>query len=90
MPWVACFRGPSRILCDIQMLTGRESMASGETGRGLEAYMAAMLLDGKKLAQTMQGEIAAAVVDMVQKTGVRPGLAAVARRPRRGAAGSGR
>jgi len=39
--------------------------------------MAAMLLDGKKLAQTMQGEIAAAVVDMVQKTGVRPGLAAV-------------
>jgi len=39
--------------------------------------MAAMLLDGKKLAQTMQGEIAAAVADMVQKTGVRPGLAAV-------------
>ncbi len=39
--------------------------------------MAAILLDGKKLAQTMQGEIAAAVADMVQKTGVRPGLAAV-------------
>src|SRR5438128_9367614 len=39
--------------------------------------MAAMLLDGKKLAQTMQGEIAAGVADMVQKTGARPGLAAV-------------
>src|SRR5438445_3035495 len=39
--------------------------------------MAATLLDGKKLAQTMQGEIAAGVADMVQKTGVRPGLAAV-------------
>src|SRR5437773_2923940 len=59
------------------MLTGRESMAPRETGRGLEAYMAAILLDGKKLAQTMQGEIAAGVADMVQKTGARPGLAAV-------------
>src|SRR2546430_16970588 len=39
--------------------------------------MAAMLLDGKKLAQTMQAEIAASVADLVQKTGVRPGLAAV-------------
>src|SRR5438034_10410701 len=39
--------------------------------------MTAMVLDGKKLAQAMQGEIAAAVADMVQKTGVRPGLAAV-------------
>jgi methylenetetrahydrofolate dehydrogenase (NADP+)/methenyltetrahydrofolate cyclohydrolase len=39
--------------------------------------MAAMLLDGKKLAQTMQAEIAAGVADLVQKNGVRPGLAAV-------------
>ena len=39
--------------------------------------MGAMLLDGRKLAQAMQGEIAAAVADMIQKTGVRPGLAAV-------------
>src|ERR1700757_1699360 len=39
--------------------------------------MAAMLLDGKKLAQTMQAEIAAGVADLVQKKGVRPGLAAV-------------
>jgi methylenetetrahydrofolate dehydrogenase (NADP+)/methenyltetrahydrofolate cyclohydrolase len=39
--------------------------------------MAAMLLDGKKLAQTMQAEIAAAVADLFQKTGTRPGLAAV-------------
>jgi methylenetetrahydrofolate dehydrogenase (NADP+)/methenyltetrahydrofolate cyclohydrolase len=39
--------------------------------------MAAMLLDGKKLAQTMQGEIAAGVAEMVQRSGVRPGLAAV-------------
>jgi methylenetetrahydrofolate dehydrogenase (NADP+) / methenyltetrahydrofolate cyclohydrolase len=39
--------------------------------------MGAILLDGKKLAQTMQGEIAADVAEMVQKSGVRPGLAAV-------------
>src|SRR5438034_2723477 len=39
--------------------------------------MTAMVLDGKKLAQAMQGEIAAAVADMVQKTGVRPGLSAI-------------
>jgi methylenetetrahydrofolate dehydrogenase (NADP+)/methenyltetrahydrofolate cyclohydrolase len=39
--------------------------------------MAAMLLDGKKLAQTMQAEIAAGVAELVQRTGVRPGLAAV-------------
>jgi methylenetetrahydrofolate dehydrogenase (NADP+)/methenyltetrahydrofolate cyclohydrolase len=36
-----------------------------------------MLLDGKKLAQTMQAEIAAGVAELVQRTGVRPGLAAV-------------
>lgn len=39
--------------------------------------MAAMLLDGKQLAQTIQGEIAADVADLVRRTGVRPGLAAV-------------
>jgi methylenetetrahydrofolate dehydrogenase (NADP+)/methenyltetrahydrofolate cyclohydrolase len=39
--------------------------------------MAAMLLDGKQLAQTMQKEIAAGVADLVQRSGVRPGLAAV-------------
>jgi methylenetetrahydrofolate dehydrogenase (NADP+) / methenyltetrahydrofolate cyclohydrolase len=37
----------------------------------------AQILDGKLLAQTMQAEIAARVADFVQKTGVRPGLAAV-------------
>jgi methylenetetrahydrofolate dehydrogenase (NADP+)/methenyltetrahydrofolate cyclohydrolase len=42
-----------------------------------EATMAAILLDGKKLAQVMQAEIATAVADLVQKTGIRPGLAAV-------------
>lgn len=35
------------------------------------------LLDGKKLAQTMQAEIAAGVAELVQTRGVRPGLAAV-------------
>lgn len=35
------------------------------------------ILDGKKLAQTMQTEIAAEVADLFAKTGVRPGLAAV-------------
>jgi methylenetetrahydrofolate dehydrogenase (NADP+)/methenyltetrahydrofolate cyclohydrolase len=39
--------------------------------------MAAVLLDGKQLAQTMQGEIAAAVAAFVQAHSVRPGLAAV-------------
>ena len=37
----------------------------------------AILLDGKKLAQTMQAEIAAEVAALFQRTGVRPGLAAV-------------
>jgi methylenetetrahydrofolate dehydrogenase (NADP+)/methenyltetrahydrofolate cyclohydrolase len=37
----------------------------------------ATLLDGKQLAQTIQAEIAAEVADLVQRTGVRPGLAAV-------------
>ncbi len=39
--------------------------------------MAARLLDGKQLAQTMQAETAAAVQALVQAHGVRPGLAAV-------------
>jgi methylenetetrahydrofolate dehydrogenase (NADP+)/methenyltetrahydrofolate cyclohydrolase len=39
--------------------------------------MPASLLDGKKLAATMQAETAAAVRDLVQTRGVRPGLAAV-------------
>jgi methylenetetrahydrofolate dehydrogenase (NADP+)/methenyltetrahydrofolate cyclohydrolase len=39
--------------------------------------MAAVLLDGKALAQTMQAEIAAEVAQFVQTRGVRPGLAAV-------------
>ncbi|MCI0640606.1 MAG: bifunctional methylenetetrahydrofolate dehydrogenase/methenyltetrahydrofolate cyclohydrolase FolD [Gemmataceae bacterium] len=37
----------------------------------------ALILDGKKLAQTMQAEIAAEVAQLAQQTGVRPGLAAV-------------
>jgi methylenetetrahydrofolate dehydrogenase (NADP+)/methenyltetrahydrofolate cyclohydrolase len=39
--------------------------------------MAAVLLDGKKLAQTMQAETAAATSLFTQKRGIRPGLAAV-------------
>src|SRR6516225_8868909 len=39
--------------------------------------MAAVLLDGKKLAQTMQAEIAARVAVMTERSGTRPGLAAV-------------
>jgi len=39
--------------------------------------MPAALLDGKKLAQTIQGEIALAAVRFEQKHGLRPGLAAV-------------
>jgi methylenetetrahydrofolate dehydrogenase (NADP+)/methenyltetrahydrofolate cyclohydrolase len=39
--------------------------------------MTAVLLDGKKLAQTMQAEIAAEVAEFVRQRGVRPGLAAV-------------
>src|SRR5947199_5421771 len=39
--------------------------------------MVAVLLDGKKLAQTMQAEIAAKVAAMTERSGVRPGLAAV-------------
>jgi methylenetetrahydrofolate dehydrogenase (NADP+)/methenyltetrahydrofolate cyclohydrolase len=37
----------------------------------------ATILDGKKLAQTMQAEIAAGVDTFFRRTGVRPGLAAV-------------
>jgi methylenetetrahydrofolate dehydrogenase (NADP+)/methenyltetrahydrofolate cyclohydrolase len=37
----------------------------------------ASILDGKKLSQTMQGEIAAEVAAFAEKTGVRPGLAAI-------------
>ncbi len=39
--------------------------------------MSAVLLDGKRLAQTMQAEIAARVAAFTQATGVRPGLATV-------------
>jgi methylenetetrahydrofolate dehydrogenase (NADP+)/methenyltetrahydrofolate cyclohydrolase len=39
--------------------------------------MAARLLDGKQLAQTMQGEIAAAAADFTRRHGHPPGLAAV-------------
>src|ERR1700687_4292681 len=39
-----------------------------------ENRMAAILLDGKQLAQTMQAEIAAGVAGMVQRHGGRPGL----------------
>src|SRR4051794_9740830 len=39
--------------------------------------MAAVLLDGKQLAQTMRTEIAAAVAGFVQSGGAKPGLAAV-------------
>jgi methylenetetrahydrofolate dehydrogenase (NADP+)/methenyltetrahydrofolate cyclohydrolase len=39
--------------------------------------MAATLLDGKQLAQTMEAEIAAAVADFVKHRGYRPGLATV-------------
>ncbi len=39
--------------------------------------MTAKLLDGKKLAETMQAETAAAVQDLVRTHGLRPGLAAV-------------
>src|SRR5262245_45446231 len=37
----------------------------------------ATILDGKKLAETMQAEIAAGVEGLVRDKGVRPGLAAV-------------
>ena len=39
--------------------------------------MPASLLDGKKLAQTMQAEIAAEAAAFEQQRGFRPGLAAV-------------
>ena len=39
--------------------------------------MTAVLLDGKQLAQTMQAEIAADAAAFTQRSGVRPGLAAV-------------
>src|SRR5262249_17224956 len=39
--------------------------------------MPAILLDGKKLAQTMQAETAAAAAVFAQRYGIRPGLAAV-------------
>ena len=37
----------------------------------------ATLLDGKQLAQTIQAEIAGQIAELVQCSGVRPGLAAV-------------
>jgi methylenetetrahydrofolate dehydrogenase (NADP+)/methenyltetrahydrofolate cyclohydrolase len=39
--------------------------------------MTALLLDGKKLAQTMQAEIAAETAELLRTRGIRPGLAAV-------------
>lgn len=39
--------------------------------------MTAVLLDGKKLAETMQAEMKQAVADLLREKGVRPGLAAV-------------
>jgi methylenetetrahydrofolate dehydrogenase (NADP+)/methenyltetrahydrofolate cyclohydrolase len=39
--------------------------------------MTARLLDGKALAQTMQAEIASGVTDLLQTSGIRPGLATV-------------
>src|ERR1051326_3650971 len=39
--------------------------------------MSATILDGKKLAQTMQAEIASQVADLVQDRGIKPGLAAI-------------
>jgi methylenetetrahydrofolate dehydrogenase (NADP+)/methenyltetrahydrofolate cyclohydrolase len=42
-----------------------------------EGIMSATLLDGKQLAQTMQAETAAGVVDFVKERGYRPGLATV-------------
>jgi len=39
--------------------------------------MAAVLLDGKKLAQTMQAETASGVAELIKSGGPRPGLAAV-------------
>src|SRR5438093_13411394 len=43
----------------------------------IEAKSMAKILDGKKLAQLMQQEIAAEAATFLQKHGVRPGLAAV-------------
>jgi methylenetetrahydrofolate dehydrogenase (NADP+)/methenyltetrahydrofolate cyclohydrolase len=42
-----------------------------------EVGMAAVLLDGKQLAQSMQGEIAGQAAEFARTHGVRPGLAAV-------------
>ena len=39
--------------------------------------MSAVILDGKQLAQTMQGEIAAEAAELLRSRGIRPGLAAV-------------
>lgn len=39
--------------------------------------MAAVLLDGKQLAETMQAEIAAETAELLRTRGIRPGLAAV-------------
>src|SRR5262245_51393522 len=40
-------------------------------------WMAARILDGKKLAETIRGETAAAAAAFAKETGSRPGLAAV-------------
>lgn len=42
-----------------------------------EELVSAQIIDGKVIADRMQGEIAAAVTDMRQKSGVVPGLAAI-------------
>jgi methylenetetrahydrofolate dehydrogenase (NADP+) / methenyltetrahydrofolate cyclohydrolase len=42
-----------------------------------EECVTVRILDGKKLSQVMQAEIAAGVAELVARTGVRPGLAAV-------------
>jgi methylenetetrahydrofolate dehydrogenase (NADP+)/methenyltetrahydrofolate cyclohydrolase len=43
----------------------------------MDGHMTAILLDGKKLAETMQAEIAVEAAELLRKRGVRPGLAAV-------------
>src|SRR5438045_8810191 len=45
--------------------------------KGAGTQSMAMILDGKKRAQEMQGEIAAQVAAFAGRTGIRPGLAAV-------------
>jgi methylenetetrahydrofolate dehydrogenase (NADP+)/methenyltetrahydrofolate cyclohydrolase len=53
------------------------SVDFGVLGVKTDVHMTAELLDGKKLAQTMQAEIAAEADQLLHTRGVRPGLAAV-------------